>query len=217
MPHIIVGLGNPGEEYTNTRHNTGRFFLEAFAKANDFSEWELDKKLKALVSKGFVSASNVKGQLLLVLPESFMNNSGESLKKIKDLRFKIKGKGKEKINEVTNLAVIHDDLDIPFGKFKISFNKSSGGHRGVESIIKAVKTQAFTRIRVGIAASASIVKKSQDEAVVDKIILGKFKPDELAELKKLARSISEALSVIVTEGREVAMSRQGNRGQTPTF
>ena len=146
-----------------------------------------------------------------------MNNSGESLKKIKDLRFKIKGKGKEKINEVTNLAVIHDDLDIPFGKFKISFNKSSGGHKGVESIIKAVKTQAFTRIRVGIAASASIVKKSQDEAVVDKIILGKFKPDELAELKKLARSISEALSVIVTEGREVAMSRQGNRGQTPTF
>ena len=79
----------------------------------------------------------------------------------------------------------------------------------MESIIKTVKTQAFTRIRVGIAASASVVRKSQEEAVVDKIILGKFKPDELLELKKLAKSICSALSVLVTEGRETAMSRQG--------
>ena len=206
MSYIIVGLGNPEEEYTNTRHNAGRMMLEAFAKANDFSEWTPDKKLKALVSEGKVGTSKV----LLVEPESFMNNSGESLKKIKDLRFKIQGKGKDKMNEVTNLAVVHDDLDIPFGKFKISFNKSSGGLRGVESIIKTVKTQAFTRIRVGIASSAAVVRKSQEEAVVDKIILGKFKPDELAELKKLAKSISEALSVIVTEDRETAMSRQGS-------
>ena len=115
MPHIIVGLGNPGEEYTNTRHNTGRFFLEAFAKANDFSEWELDKKLKALVSKGFVSASNVKGQLLLVLPESFMNNSGESLKKIKDLL------------NLNIFSIYQTDLKIfEFEYFGITFNKFQG-------------------------------------------------------------------------------------------
>lgn len=213
MSYIIVGLGNPGSEYENTRHNAGRMILEAFAKANDFSEFAFDKKLKALISEGKVGSSKV----LLVEPETFMNKSGDALKQIKDLpagkaglRFKIQGKGKDKINEVTNLAVIHDDLDIPFGEFKISWNKSSGGHRGVESIIKAVKTQAFTRIRMGIAASASAVKKSQDEALVNKVILGKFKPDELVELKKLAKSISTALTVLATEGRETAMSRQGS-------
>lgn len=206
MSYIIVALGNPGPEYENTRHNTGRAVLDVFAKANDFPEFALDKKAKALISEGTVGSSKV----LLVEPETFMNNSGESMKKIQGLKFKVTGKGKDKINEVTNLAVVHDDLDIPFGKFKISFNKSSGGHRGVESIIKTIKTQAFVRIRVGIASSAAVVRKSQEEAVVDKIILGKFKPDELVELKKLAKSISTALAVIVTEGRETAMSRQGS-------
>ena len=206
MSYILVGLGNPGSEYDNTRHNLGRMVLEAFAKANDFSPFELDKKLKALVSTGKLATNN----LQLIEPETFMNNSGESLKKIKDLRFKIQGKGKEKIKEVTNLAVVHDDLDIPFGSYKISFNKSSGGHKGVESIIKAVKTQAFVRIRVGIASSALVVKKSQDEEVVNKVILGKFKPAEMDELKKLSKSISSALSVLVTDGRETAMSQQGS-------
>ena len=125
--------------------------------------------------------------------------------KIQDSRFKIQVKAKNK--EIPNLVVIHDDLDIPFGKFKISFNKSSGGHRGVESIIKAVKTQAFVRVRVGIASSAAATRKSQDESAVEKTILGKFAPVELAGLKKLARRISEGLACLVAEGREKAMSQ----------
>jgi len=104
-------------------------------------------------------------------------------------------------------VVIHDDLDIPFGSYKISFNKSSGGHRGVESIIKAIKTEAFVRVRVGIATSASAVKKSQDDTAVEKIILGKFTPDQLVSLKKLAKEISEGLAVLITESREKAMSQ----------
>ncbi|MSU55240.1 MAG: aminoacyl-tRNA hydrolase [Candidatus Taylorbacteria bacterium] len=206
MSYIIVALGNPGAEYENTRHNTGRIVLDVFAKANDFPEFAPDKKFKALISEGKVGKTSV----LLLEPESFMNNSGESLKKIKDFKFKLSGKGKDKIKEVTNLAVIHDDLDIPFGSYKISFNKSSGGHRGVESIIKAVKTQAFVRIRVGIASSSSVVKKSQDEETVNKVILGKFSPDQMAELKKLSKSVSPALSVLLVDGREKAMSQQGS-------
>src|SRR3990167_5086571 len=146
MSYVIVGLGNPGSEYIDTRHNTGRIFLEAFAKANDFSKWQLDKKTKALISEGKIG----KDKVLLVEPETFMNKSGEVFKKLQATSYKLKAKNKE----ISNLIVLHDDLDIPFGKFKISFNKSSGGHKGVESIIKAVKTQAFTRIRVGIATSA---------------------------------------------------------------
>lgn len=204
MPFIIVALGNPGQEYENTRHNTGRIVLDVFARANDFSEFLPDKKIKALISEGKIGSDKV----MLVEPETFMNKSGDSVKQIKDLKFKVVGKGKDKRNEVINFAVIHDDLDIPFGKCKISFNKSSGGHRGVESIIKSLKTQAFVRIRVGIASSASVVKKSQDEATVEKVILGKFSPDQLSELKKLSKNIAESLSTLVTDGREQAMSRQ---------
>lgn len=213
MSYVLVGLGNPGKEYENTRHNTGRFMLEEFAKVNDFPEWVFDKKLNALVSKGSpLSSSKVNGQMSIVLfePETFMNKSGETVGKLKDLRFKIKGKGKEKIKEIQNLAVIHDDLDIPFGKFKISFNKSSGGHRGVESVIKALKTKAFIRIRVGISlvTPSGKLKKPKGEVAVDKHILGRFSPDQLIALKKLSKKISEGLAVIITKGREKAMNQQ---------
>lgn len=212
MSFIVVGLGNPGSEYENTRHNTGRIVLDAFAKAHDFPEWTLDKKLNALVSKSSISSSS-KGRakpsmVLLIEPETFMNKSGESIKNLPLTTHHLpQGQKKIKIQEITNMVVIHDDLDIPFGTYKISFNKSSGGHRGVESIIKSVKTQAFTRVRVGIASSAAAVKKSQNETTVEKTILGRFTSGELAELKKLAKRIAEGLTVLITEGREKAMSQ----------
>lgn len=210
MQYFIVGLGNPGSEYENTRHNTGRIVLDVFAKTHDFPAWSADKKLHALVSKGVVSPlSKAKGKrspVLLVEPETFMNKSGEAFKNLQLTTHNL-SQGKKKIKELTNVAVIHDDLDIPFGKYKISFNKSSGGHRGVESVIKAVKTQAFTRVRVGIASSAAAVKKSQNETTVEKAILGKFTPAELTTLKKLAKRIGKGIAVLITEGREKAMSQ----------
>lgn len=170
---IIVGLGNPGIEYEKTRHNTGRIVLEVFRQQNDFPEWQENKKLKSLVSK--------KGKISLLLPETFMNKSGEAVAKI------IKSK-----KAAENLMVIHDDLDLPLGRFKISFNRGAGGHRGVLSIIKALKTEAFTRIRFGIAPKKKPVgpasSAGKEKAVID-FILGEFKPVELATLKKLAQKI----------------------------
>ena len=220
MQYFIVGLGNPGTEYENTRHNTGAMVLETFRKAEDLPEWSEDKKRKALISEGSLSSSpprlrrgaegGVVGtrnqKVLLILPQTFMNESGKALKNLQ-LTTKNLQQGKKKIKEITNLVVIHDDLDIPFGKYKISFNKSSGGHHGVESIMKAVKTEAFVRVRVGIASSASAVKKSQEEKAVEKIILGKFTPAELLEFKKLAKYIAEGLHCLITESREKAMSQ----------
>ena len=206
----IIGLGNTGSEYEMTRHNTGRIIVDAFMKKYDFPEAEFDKKLNALVSTGKLKSSNIQ----LIMPATFMNKSGETIKKIQDLRFKIQGKGKEKKTEISNLVVIHDDLDIPFGKFKISFNKSSGGHKGVESIIKAVKTEAFIRIRIGIcphsAPSATrgkpvTLKKPQGEEAVGKFILAKFKPAEWETMKKVAKNASEAIAMIVEEGKDKAM------------
>ncbi|OHA18948.1 MAG: hypothetical protein A2W52_03445 [Candidatus Taylorbacteria bacterium RIFCSPHIGHO2_02_49_25] len=195
---VLVGLGNPGAEYEHTRHNTGAMVLEVFRKAEELPEWIFDEKLNALVSRGSISSLKVKGQKSIVLlkPQTFMNKSGLSIAKLaRNKKF------------AEQLVIIHDDLDIPFGSYKISFNKSSGGHKGVESIIRAVKTKAFTRVRVGIASSASAIKKSQDDKTVEKQILSRFTDDQLATLKKLAKQISEGLVVLITESREKAMSQ----------
>ncbi len=171
----IVGLGNPGEEYKATRHNTGRIVLEAF---RSIAERQLKNKKVALIA-----------------PDTFMNKSGDAL------RGKITSK-----KAAEQLVVIHDDLDIPFGSYKISFNKSSGGHKGVASVIKAVKTEAFVRIRVGIQPK----KRPSGEAAVEKLILGNFTADQLTVLKKLSKRISDALVCLVTSGRDKAMSQQGS-------
>lgn len=200
MKFIVVGLGNPGSEYENTRHNTGAMALEVFRKAQELPEWTLDTKRKALISEGKIAPLEKRngkaGKALLLLPQTFMNKSGDSVRGL------IKSK-----KEAEGLVVIHDDLDIPFGSYKISFNKSSGGHRGVESIIKAVKTEGFVRVRIGIASSASVVKKSQDDKTVEKIILGTFTPDQLTVLKKMSKQIAEGLTVLITETRDKAMSQ----------
>lgn len=197
MSYVIVGLGNPGEEYENTRHNTGRIILDSFRIFADLPEWENDGRLKALVSKGKVGGESV----VLVEPETFMNKSGLSVAPLV-----------KSVKAAEHLVVIHDDLDIPFGKYKISFNKSSGGHRGVESIIKAVKTEAFIRIRVGISAETSSgkIKKPKGEEAVEKKILGKFSADEQATLKKMCKLTNESLKMIIEEGRDIAVSRQGS-------
>ncbi|KKR32173.1 MAG: Peptidyl-tRNA hydrolase [Parcubacteria group bacterium GW2011_GWF2_39_8b] len=201
MSYIIVGLGNPGEEYSETRHNTGRMLLEWFGKAHGApvlsgveGGWKVDKKLTADVAKVKVG----KQTITLVLPNTFMNNSGKSVKALFPLGV-TSGKAEK-------LLVIYDDLDLPFGKAKISFNKSSGGHKGLESIIKAIKTEKFARIRIGISpiTPTGKIRKPSGEEAVTKVILGKFKPDELTQLKKLSKKVNLALETFVTSGLEKA-------------
>jgi len=198
MNYIIVGLGNPGQEYENTRHNTGRIAIDSFAKKISASggdlEWKDDKKLKSETAKTKVGKNSV----LLVKPNTFMNKSGDAVKSL------IKSK-----KAAETLVVIHDDLDIPFEKIKISFNKSAGGHRGVESIIKAVKTTGFIRVRIGICpvtASGKPKKPSGEKDVTD-LILGKFKPAEQDTLKKVMKLAAEGLEMIIIEGKEVATGK----------
>jgi len=189
----IVGLGNPGEEYKNTRHNTGRIILQKIAEDLGFSDWHEEKRIKALKSEGKIGKQNVE----FILPNNFMNNSGKSIALL------IKTK-----KDLNNLIVIYDDIDLPIDKIKISFNKSSGGHKGLLSIIKAIKSEAFVRIRIGTSSmiSSGKIKKPVGKEAVEKWILGEFKPKELDILKKLSKKISEALEVIMTESKEKAMS-----------
>ena len=187
----IVGLGNRGEKYEMPRHNAGRMAVLAFVKKEGIDTPEFDKKLKALVAKGEIGGEKMQ----IILPETFMNKSGESLKPLA-----LSAKKAE------NLIVVHDDIDLPLGKIKISFGKNSGGHKGVESVIKAVKTLNFTRVRIGISSTNAkgVVKKPSGDKFLDHIV-GKFKLVEMAEMKKVAKKSAEALGIIVSDGTEKAM------------
>lgn len=193
MSFLIVGLGNPGEEYKDTRHNTGRIVVEEFRKKYKFPEWEESKGTQALYSAEKIGKEKAE----LILPETFMNKSGKAVS-----YFVLKRKIKSK-----NVIVVYDDLDLPLGKIKISFNRGSGGHRGIESIAKAIKTKEFVRIRVGVSPStpSGKLKKPQGEKAVVDFILGKFKKPEMEELKKVSKNVSRALETIVSEGLEKAM------------
>ena len=178
----LVGLGNPGEEYKESRHNTGKMAVEFFAKKNELSP----KKLSIIESK------------------EFMNNSGRSVAKFIESK-----------KAAENLVVVYDDIDLPIGTIKISYNKGSGGHRGLESVGKAVKTKEFTRIRIGIAPTtpSGKVKKpgsgdlpAQAGKKVLDFILGSFKPTEKEILKKTFKKVSEAIITIIEDGRERAMN-----------
>jgi PTH1 family peptidyl-tRNA hydrolase len=193
MSYVIAGLGNPGEEYSMTRHNVGRILVESIKDAYECSEWKHDKKLNALVSKGEIEEKKVQ----LVMPETFMNLSGGSLKPLI---------ANEKKAE--QLVVIYDDLDLPFGTMKISFNRGSGGHRGIESIIKTLKTEKFIRIRVGIApvTPSGKIKKPSGEDAVQKHILGQFKKSEQDSLKKEGKKVVAILPLLINEGLQKAMT-----------
>lgn len=194
MSFIIVGLGNPGFDYENTRHNTGRMILEKLHTHFEFTEWKKDKKYNALTSTGMIG----KEKVLLMMPEGFMNNSGKSLKHLAGSPKKIE-----------KCLVIYDELDLPLGRFKISFGRGDGGHNGIASVIRAVRSKDFPRVRVGVtqATPSGKLKKPSGEKAVVAHILGKFKSGEEDVLKKECKKIIEAVEVLVTEGRAVAMNR----------
>jgi PTH1 family peptidyl-tRNA hydrolase len=204
MIYTFVGLGNPGEEYVDTRHNAGRMMLLWLAKSEG-AEWKTDKKLNAQLAKiniGSNIGKKIRGNVgslraLLVLPDSYMNNSGKSVKPLIG-----------SLKAAEKLMVIYDDLDLPFGSTKMSFNKSSGGHKGLESIIKALKTEKFARIRIGTSPTSPTgkLRKPQGEEKVMKHILGKFKPDEMLVLKKLSKKVNTALETFTTSGLGAAMT-----------
>lgn len=193
MKYVFVGLGNPGAEYEGTRHNVGRDVLDAFLRANKFPEWTFDKKANALVSKETIGKHNI----VLVAPETFMNKSGSTVAK-----FVMNAKAAE------HTVVVYDDLDLPLGKLKISFGRGSGGHKGVESIQRALKTKNFVRLRVGVSPKTAkgMPKKPQGEDRVIDFILGKFKKPEQEELEKVFKTTTQALEVIINEGHTKAMN-----------
>lgn len=171
---LIVGLGNPTKQYKNTRHNAGFIVLDEIAKSFSFPEFESNKKFNAQICEGMVNDEKI----ILAKPETFMNLSGKSVQAIMQF-FKI---------PIENLTVIHDDLDIELGNFKISTDSSAAGHNGVTSIFQTLGTQKITRIRVGIEGAE---KKKDRKIPGDVFVLQPFSTEELGTIKKLSQEITK--------------------------
>lgn len=182
---LIIGLGNPGDEYEDTKHNIGREIVTRLAKKYDFPAFTHDKKANALVSVGKIE----KEKVILALPETFMNKSGLAAAVLAKY-YKVKPAA---------VFVVHDDIDLTIGRIKLSFAKSSAGHKGVDSIIKNFKTNEFYRVRVGIS-NARKTKQALE------VVLKKFSAKEEPEIKKAAKHAVEALACAVAESPQKAMT-----------
>lgn len=192
---IFIGLGNPGKEFMGSRHNVGRDFLFLLGEKNEGKDtWQTDKLLKALTLKTKIASKGVS----FVLPETFMNDSGLSVRKVID--------GKKDLEKI---IVLQDDIDLPIGTIKLSYARGSGGHQGVESVIRHVKSNEFLRVRIGISPKSAkgVAKKPKGEDKVKKFVLGQFSPAEKLIIKKVYKTLDELTEVLVKDGRLEAMNK----------
>lgn len=175
---LIIGLGNPGKKYQNTRHNLGFETLDYLAAKLETINWQKKEQLNVLITEKIFDSQKI----ILAKPQGFMNNSGSAVKTIINY-FKI---------PISDLIVIHDDLDLPLGEFKIQRARGSAGHRGVQSIIDALDTNDFTRIRIGISPL-----QTEYEIEAEKFVLQKFTADEekiiLETIKKISKTFLEKI------------------------
>jgi len=166
---FIVGLGNPGKTYASTRHNAGFLALDAFAKEHEFPAFKLSKKHTALVSEGILGSAKV----VLAKPQTFMNKSGVSVRSL--------------LKQGGELIVVHDDIDIPIGTVKVSKDRGSAGHKGVESVMEELKSKDFTRIRIGIQPLFGKPKNVED------FVLQRFSPEELPAMRDAIQETAECI------------------------
>jgi peptidyl-tRNA hydrolase, PTH1 family len=186
---LIVGLGNPGKEYSANRHNIGFLCLNHLAKLQHIP---LDSKQgKARTGKGAVAGNDV----VLAKPQTYMNLSGQSVSLLM-----------RKYSVLPDdLIVVHDDLDLPLGKIRIRLGSSAGGHNGIKSIIAFLGTQDFVRIRIGISRPP-VAGEEKDESIVD-YVLGDFTRDDKPVVEDTIRRVSEAVICLLTEGLTAAMNK----------
>lgn len=206
MTYCVVGLGNPGEEYVHTRHNTGRLVLEkALALLGEQLYWKKDSTIQADVA----SIQFYDTKIDIVYPLSYMNLSGGAVaKKVKQLQ-----SSNSQDFDLNKLIVIHDELDLPIGSFKISFDRGPGGHNGVSSIIEALGTKAFVRIRIGIAPVITDDNENSAQVVIarkptnaESFVLGILKSGELSALDDVAKNVSYALKLLFAGDLTTAMN-----------
>jgi PTH1 family peptidyl-tRNA hydrolase len=180
---MIVGLGNPGASYADTRHNAGFMVIDKLAMDFDFS---LDKrKFDTVYARGVIEQAAT----VLAKPLAYMNRSGTPVRKLAAF-FKIASE---------DILVIHDDIDLAFGRLKIKEKGGHGGHNGIRSLIEAFGRGDFTRLRIGIG-------RSESESGVTGHVLGKFNTAETKQLDQIITRACEAVVTVLCQGTKVGMN-----------
>ena len=185
----LIGLGNPGKKYFNSRHNIGFLLLESFSKKYN-SNFLLKDKLKSSCSEFQIKNSTFR----LFLPNTFMNNSGDAVRAIVDWY---------KIN-LDQIFIIMDDKDIPLGKIRFRKKGSSGGHNGLKSIIEKLQTNNFNRIRIGIGSPPPVNGTNNFNTISH--VLGTISQDEKLILDKVYRQVIESLEQLNTKREELIIN-----------
>jgi PTH1 family peptidyl-tRNA hydrolase len=181
---LIIGLGNIGEEYDKTRHNIGFEFIDYFSG-------KIGVKINKKSGHGLISSKTIAGEeVILLKPTTYMNESGKAANFFKN-KYGIPQE---------NILVIHDDVDLPPGKIKIKKGGGDAGHKGIASIIKALNSGDFIRLRIGIG-------KAQSKREMVDYVLGKFTPDETAEFEKKFPVVEKFILDFITMGYEKAAGR----------
>lgn len=187
---LIVGLGNPGKEYENSRHNAGFMVVEETHKLFGASDWKQDKKFKAHIAE-----CTVKGEkIILAKPVTFMNLSGESVAPIATF-YKIEPK---------DILVIFDELDVPFGQIRLRKSGGPGTHNGMKSIVEKLGSKEFPRLRFGIESRGLTAPEQQDTT---SFVLSPFTKEEQDTLKQTIKNAAKSIETFLTEGLESAMNK----------
>ncbi|KPK23511.1 MAG: hypothetical protein AMJ61_15620 [Desulfobacterales bacterium SG8_35_2] len=181
--YLIVGLGNPGQQYSGTRHNVGFMVLDYLAGKNNLIFTE--SKWKALVAKATIWNESV----VLLKPETYMNLSGTAVSRAAHF-FKL---------QPANIIVIHDDLDLGFGRLKIVSGGGDAGHKGIRSIIEQLGTKDFPRIKIGIG-------RPPDPILPEKYVLGKFDSSEKEMIEQKMSVVMEGIRIFLQQGISAAMT-----------
>lgn len=196
--HLIVGLGNPGEKYDNTRHNIGFTTLDHLLKKFEplsNSSWDKSTKTKSLVKKLTIKDYPV----LFAKPQTYMNNSGLAVNLLLQF-YKIEPK---------DLIIIHDELDLPLGKIQIKFGGGTAGHNGIESILNTIGTDKFIRIRMGIShphKNTKPLSKIKDDHTVKDYVVSHFVDGEQKDARTMIKHVERDLPLLLKHGLEKFMS-----------
>ena len=191
--YIIAGLGNPGKEYENTRHNIGFDVIDRLAEEENIAVME--SKHKALIGKGYVAGQKV----ILAKPQTFMNLSGESIREIVDYY---------KVDDTTELIVISDDISLDVGQLRIRKKGSAGGHNGIKSIDRSLGTPKYARVRMGVG-HAQRGAHAHDNTV--NWVLGGFGPDQRKQLPEFLADGADAAETIIFDGLAATQEKFNGR------
>ena len=191
---LIIGLGNPGDKYNGVRHNLGFMAVDELAKKMDNGQWTMDKKLKSEIFNFQFSIFNC----LLVKPQTYMNNSGMAVALVAKY-YKILPE---------DIIIVYDELDLPLGKIKVRMGGAAAGHHGVESIIEALGTDKFIRVRLGIGnLKTQSAEHGTQHVDTNHFVLESFMHSEKSKVKHMLKTAMKALEILLEDGLEKAQAQ----------